>query len=1062
MHGKTCPDPLSCIVLIENTTTDQRKYTMSIRRVSTTIKPGADTLTIEAISHLYNYKLVAALRENIGNALDAMVEAGKSDTPIDVHIYPKYDALRFIISDTGVGMTADEVADNYLSVEVSRKRKRDDLIGGHGIGVLATFTSTDTLTVVTTKNGKTTLVTGNDHGGGDITWSLVESPIAHEQGTSIDFTAAVSGDDAAGVSQYLMLLSYMRNIRVHVHPLENEYDAPLWSLPIESLARQMSYVGSGMVDTADDGTLVIYPHGLIDDVSSAVTANDLDYIIGTRAGAVAVPFIASGKNRAPVSPVMAMVGGLPYRVNIESGSMDSGNFITVLSPDYITDNVGDFEVTTIPRNREYVEAKGYGADMFRERAFNPLLFSEQVRPYLNGVVDSYPHVLDTLDTDTAKWIASASSEHGAALMPTIEQALAHSIGATGPLGGGYAAGDYDTAPYIYQLRKIVLERGDDAQVAEDIAAAIKDRCGVAVFMNTHAATNADMERGISEDEHTTTAHAIEALRAVVAKYESKKDTAAYSALRELSSKLTVHRVSDALPGRLLTKSERRSLVAHHGRSAHAVVVIPDDVPMQEVAYARLYETLYNYLTNRRMSYSEYTGKADNMLLYDTWFTTSLFGREATGKTDGGYYDRYTSADFRDNRSGDDNDAEPSPVTWGGLSTKSSKRATSNAPEWSFTVLELHEDGSVSRSHESLTTKDFTKTMEDDSVFSMTQNHRSIREANVTPDPSAVSYAFRRGGHHETIARAGYAALYEAGYRKVYVYDDKTGTNPDKASRTDWIAPWREHAAPAVRAKAQEIIAEMAKKTYLAEFVTSAYSARYLPSQATDVADSVLGMALGTKYKKHVVKQVVGQMHADVMAAVYDQVKGTIPRQFVLPTAMPETDGTPNDYIMRNLARAYLDSYAAPQADIKVSQLAAGTMEALGARALTDQDAAVLSATLDATALTWNTETLDELGRIHADLARVWEATATDQEKERVSTLSARFYDANTKVAETPTEGEEKDLRDALIAALVPIVTGWVVNQWNMLLRLYSMRSDYPKALTGERITAMFAELEQVA
>ena len=84
---------------------------MSVRQVSTTIKPGADALTIEAISHLYNYKLVAALRENIGNALDAMVEAGKEDTPVDVHVYPDGETLRFVISDTGVGMTADEVAE---------------------------------------------------------------------------------------------------------------------------------------------------------------------------------------------------------------------------------------------------------------------------------------------------------------------------------------------------------------------------------------------------------------------------------------------------------------------------------------------------------------------------------------------------------------------------------------------------------------------------------------------------------------------------------------------------------------------------------------------------------------------------------------------------------------------------------------------------------------------------------------------------------------------------------------------------------------------------------------
>lgn len=1032
---------------------------MNVRRVSTTIKPGADTLTIEAISHLYNYKMVAALRENIGNALDAMVEAGKADTPIDVHIYPKYDALRFIISDTGVGMTADEVADNYLSVEVSRKRNRDDLIGGHGIGVLATFTSTDTLTVVTTKNQKTTLVTGNDHGGGDITWSLVESPIVREQGTSIDFTAATSGDDAAGISQYLMLLSYMRNVRVHVHPLENEHDAPLWSLPIESLARQMSHAGSGMVDTADDGTLVLYPHVLIDDVSRAVTANDLDYIIGTRAGAVAVPFIASGKNRVPVSPIMAMVGGLPYRVNIESGSMESGDFITVLSPDYITDNIGDFEVTTIPRNREYVEAKGAGADMFRERAFSPLLFSEQVRPYLDGIVDSYPRVLDTLDTDTARWIASASTEHGAALMPTIEHALAHSIGAAGPLGGGYAAGDYDTAPYIFQLRKIVLERGDGAQVAEDIAAAIKERCGVAVFMNTHAATNADMERGIIEDEHTTTAHAIEALRAVVAKYESKKDTTAYSALRELSSKLTVHRVSDALPGRLLTKAERRSLVAHHGRSAHAVVVIPDDVPMQEVAYARLYETLYNYLAERRMSYSEYTGKSDGMALHDTWFTTSLFGREATGKTDSGYYDRFTSADFRDDRDNDGDDEKPAPLTWKDLSTKASKRAGSDAPEWSFNVIELHEDGSVSKSRESLTTKDFTKALEDDAVFALTQNRRAISEAGVTPEPTDMSPAFRGSGRHSVIRAAGYAALYEAGYRKVYVYDDKTGTNPDKTSRTSWIAPWRMHAAPAMRAKAQEVIAEMAKETYLAGFVDSAYSGSYLPSRETNIANRMFGMVLGKTYKKHVVKTTVGNVHEDVMNSVYEQVKDTIPRQFMFPTTMPSTGGMADTYAMRNISVTYLDSYTIPQANVEVSGATAETMDALRTNGLTDRDTNLLSATLDATALTWDQKDQDELARVHAELKRVWEAGASNYEKERAAEYS--YYADVVKDAEVPTEGEKKDLRDALIAALVPIVTAWVVNQWNMLLRMYAMRSDNPQALTGKRIKAMFAELEQI-
>ena len=46
-----------------------------MRRVNTEIKQGADNLTIEAISSLYNYRAVAAVRENVSNGIDAHTEA---------------------------------------------------------------------------------------------------------------------------------------------------------------------------------------------------------------------------------------------------------------------------------------------------------------------------------------------------------------------------------------------------------------------------------------------------------------------------------------------------------------------------------------------------------------------------------------------------------------------------------------------------------------------------------------------------------------------------------------------------------------------------------------------------------------------------------------------------------------------------------------------------------------------------------------------------------------------------------------------------------------------------
>lgn len=1017
---------------------------MSVRQVSTSIKPGADSLTIEAISHLYNYKLVAALRENIGNALDAMVEAGKQDTPVDVHVYPKTDATRFVISDTGVGMTADEVANNYLSVEVSRKRERDDLIGGHGIGVLATFTSTDTLTVVTTKNEKTTLVTGNDHGGGDITWTLVDSPVIREQGTSIDFTVATNGDDTAGISQYLMLVSYMRNVRVHVHPLESAESDPYWSLPIESHARHAATSGSGMAKIEDD-VVVFYPHALRNDASAAVTANDLDYIIGTREGAVAVPYVSSSWSQVPSARIMAMVGGLPYRVGVESRGMGDCDFITVLTPEYIKKNVHDLNIVSIPRNREYVEAKGTGVSVFSQREFGDENFRSMVRPYLDGVIDEYENVLDSIDDESAKYIADATTDKAGAFFPTVEQALAQSIGATGPLNHGYAHADYADAPYISQLRHTLLQTRPYGTYAEIMARAIRNRCVDAVFMNTHAATNADVERGIGEGERVTSAHAVEALRAVTAKYASRRDEYVFSAVNELNEKLTVYRVSDEIPARLMNKDERRSLVAIHGRAAHTVVVVPDRVTLKDVALTRAYESLYNYVANSRMAQYGPEGKYDAMTLTDSSFTRSLFGRA----------DAWNEPALSEHRSVSEDDV----TTWKSLSTQKPKsRRKASAPEWSFKVRVLHADGSFDVECESLTTKDFNQIIEDVSVFSVSMNGRTQAGSAVTPAPAYIDNTTRNKGKFLEVEHAGYAALYAAGYRKMYFYVDKNGTNPDKVSRENWVEPWTTHAVPAMREKAREIIQSLLRKSYLSSFVDDKFSMWFVPAAEKNVAGRVLAAAVGESYMRYVPAGVIGNATPAIMEAVYEQVKGTIPRQFVLPTPPAKTDKTGAAHQARSLARVYLGTYAVPESDVVVRHPTRETMNAISAKCLTDDDRDLLNTTLTATAVTWNSDDIADIARIYGEIDQAWSETKKDD----VATLSHTSRHLNRYVnVETPTSGKEKELYDELVAAVTPIATAWVTNQWNMLLRLYSMRSDNAGALTSERITSMFAELEQV-
>ena len=1019
---------------------------MSVRQVTTTIKPGADSLTIEAISHLYNFKLVAALRENIGNALDAMVEAGKQDTPVDVHLYPKPGALRFVISDTGVGMSADEVADNYLSVEVSRKRDRDDLIGGHGIGVLATFTSTDTLTVVTTKDGKTTLVTGNDHGGGDITWTLVDSPVVREQGTSVDFTVTTDGDDTAGISQYLMLVSYMRNVRVHAHPLENTDDGSYWSLPIESHARLNATHGSGMA-TIEDDVVVFYPHALLADTSRAVTAIDLDFVIGTREGAVAVPYIAPGRNHVPVSRVMAMVGGLPYRVGVDSPNMDSLDYITVLTSEYIEENMDDFEVVSIPRNREYVEAKGRDAMVFSHGLFSESDFMLLVRPYLDGVLDEYENVLDSLGDESAKYLSDASTDKAAAFFPTVEQALARSIGATGPLINGYAYANYSHAPYIDQLRHTVLEdRVYGAEAAEAMAAAIRNRCVDAVFMNTHAATNADVEHGIKDDERVTTAHAVEALRAVTAKYASRKYEAVYSAVNELNEKLSVYRVSDKIPARLLSKDERRSLVAIHGRAAHTVVVVPADATVKDVALTRAYEALYNYLANMRLAQSEPVGKYDAMTLTDSSFTRSLFGRR----------DPWNAPKLSEQ----DGTGVNGEITWKSLSTQTpAARRKANAPEWAFQVRVLHADGTFDVERELLTTKDFNQTIKDDSVFSVSLNGTKFSRNVQIPVPAYTDNTIRNSGVHLEVEHAGYAALYAVGYRKLYFYDDKNGTNPDKVSRENWIEPWNTHAVPAMHDKANEIIQALLRKSYLSSFVSKKFSMLFVPATNAHAVGDILTAAIGEGYTSSVPYGVVGNTTYAVMEAVYEQVKGTIPRQFVLPTPPSRTDDEDDARKAYNLSRTYLGKLTTPESDVVVGYPTAETMNALSTRHLTDDDDDLLKTTLTATTVTWDQDTLNDLARIYDEIEQVWNETQDDDGV--AFSRSARYF-GRIDAVDAPTSGKKKELYDELVATVTPIATAWVTNQWNLLLRLYSMRSANADALTSERIMSMFTELEQVS
>lgn len=120
-------------------------------------------------TNLYSDAQMAVLREIATNALDAIVEAGKSD-PVRVTL-PSTLKPVLEISDTGIGLDDSDLRDIYSKYGASTKRDSNDVVGMLGLGCKSPLAYTDTFTLVSVKGGKqyTAQVSRDDSGGGSIT-----------------------------------------------------------------------------------------------------------------------------------------------------------------------------------------------------------------------------------------------------------------------------------------------------------------------------------------------------------------------------------------------------------------------------------------------------------------------------------------------------------------------------------------------------------------------------------------------------------------------------------------------------------------------------------------------------------------------------------------------------------------------------------------------------------------------------------------------------------------------------------------------------------------------------
>lgn len=120
-----------------------------------TVNQSNITHILTRLTDLYNDPIEAAARETISNALDATMKMPEDQRkPVDVSV-GVFDS-NFSVRDYGVGMTLEEVKQNFLRYGSSTKGDDFDAVGAYGLGSKAPLAYATEFTVTTTKNGTTT------------------------------------------------------------------------------------------------------------------------------------------------------------------------------------------------------------------------------------------------------------------------------------------------------------------------------------------------------------------------------------------------------------------------------------------------------------------------------------------------------------------------------------------------------------------------------------------------------------------------------------------------------------------------------------------------------------------------------------------------------------------------------------------------------------------------------------------------------------------------------------------------------------------------------------------
>ena len=153
------------------------------------VDPEGARRLAEISVNLYSEPRLAAVREYVANAVDAVREGG-STAPVTITT-PTLLEPNLVITDQGTGMSMAQVEAAFLAFAASTKRNTNDLIGGLGVGAKSAWALSESFLIDTVKDGRRTLV----HASRSLTHRvlLAGEPTNLPNGTTISIPVEVEG-----------------------------------------------------------------------------------------------------------------------------------------------------------------------------------------------------------------------------------------------------------------------------------------------------------------------------------------------------------------------------------------------------------------------------------------------------------------------------------------------------------------------------------------------------------------------------------------------------------------------------------------------------------------------------------------------------------------------------------------------------------------------------------------------------------------------------------------------------------------------------------------------------